>query len=394
MLEAPSYLLRLRDRLRESEPGRWQWFASDSFANDYTEAVRLELLQSTYRLEEAAHPQIYAISRRALAALGLELPVTFYQGQGDVGMNAALCYLPGEAHIVLRGQVLAALDEAELRALVGHELAHHKLWSIEGGSLRVANDVIESIAGHEGAQPSHHSTALRARRHTELYADRGSLVVCGDPRPVISCLVKVGTGLAQVDPGAYARQAEEIFTRKANVASEGITHPESFIRARAISLWHQKQVEAEPEVTAMVHGPLSLDTLDLLDQVELTRRTRALLASVIAPPWFRTEPVLAHARSFFPDALESAPVEEAVPATPSVQEYVAYLLLDFAVVDPSLGEVALAHACQLAAQHGVAEAFDKIARDELKLNRKAFEQARDQAPTLIEKARAQKEAAP
>jgi hypothetical protein len=51
LLGLPPYLLRLRDRLRtDDEPERWQWFASDRWAEDYAEAVRLELLQSTYRM--------------------------------------------------------------------------------------------------------------------------------------------------------------------------------------------------------------------------------------------------------------------------------------------------------------------------------------------------------
>lgn len=33
-LEPPPYLLRLRDWLRDAEPNRWRWFASDSFASD------------------------------------------------------------------------------------------------------------------------------------------------------------------------------------------------------------------------------------------------------------------------------------------------------------------------------------------------------------------------
>src|SRR6478609_9412451 len=124
----PPYLLRLRDRLRSDEPGRWDWFASDRWAEDYAESVRLELLQSTYRMDEAGHGELYAIARRALAALELEVPVTFYQAQsGDsAGMNASLCFLPGEAHIILRGPVLATLREAELAALMGHELAHYR----------------------------------------------------------------------------------------------------------------------------------------------------------------------------------------------------------------------------------------------------------------------------
>jgi hypothetical protein len=389
----PPYLLRLRDYLQREERGRWQWFSSDTWAEDYAETVRLELLQSTYRMDDADHGDLHAAARRALAALELDVPVTFYQAQAQDsgGMNAGLCFLPGEAHIVLRGPVLERLREPELAALIGHELAHYRLWTIEDGSLRIANDVIESIAAHAAAQPSHVATANRARRYAEIYADRGSHVVCRDPRPIVACLVKVHTGLAEVNPESYIRQADEIFARKA-LSSEGISHPEIFIRARAVWLWDQQTHEAEEAVAAMVQGPTSLDALDLLDQVEVTRHTRSLLARVLAPAWFRSDAVLAHARAFFPG--EDPTALEAAPLPPgklhaSIADYLGYVLLDFAVVDEALGEVALAHAWTQADTLGFADAFEKVAREELKMTKRAFEDFRKQVPSLLARAAAQ-----
>jgi hypothetical protein len=393
VLALPPFLRRLRDRLQREERGRWQWFSSDSWAEDYAESVRLELLQSTYRMEEASHTGLYAAAGRALTALELDIPVTFYQAQAEdgAGMNAGLCFLPGEGHIVLRGPVLATLREPELAALIGHELAHYLLWTVEDGSLRVASEVMESVAGHSGAKPSHVTTALRARRYAEIYADRGSHLVCGDPRPVVACLVKVHTGLAEVNPEAYVRQADEIFAKKA-LTSEGISHPETFIRARAIWLWHERTNEAEETVAAMVQGPTSLDTLDLLDQHDLTQHTRSLLSRVLEPAWFRSDPVLAHARAFFPDedptAFEPAPLEKS-QLHASVIDYFSYVLLDFAVVDETLGEVALAHAWTLADTVGFADTFQKVAREELKMTKRAFEEFRKQIPSLLTRATTQ-----
>jgi hypothetical protein len=396
MLTPPAYLVRLRDRLRSREPGRWQWFASDSFAEDYAETVRLELLQSTYRMDEGGHRDLYAVARRCLAALELEVPVTFYQADSGEGvMNASLCFLPGEAHVILKGPVLATLKEAELAALIGHELAHYRLWTWEACSLRLATEIIESIAIHDGASRSHVTTTLRARRWTEIFADRGSLVVCGDPRPVIACLVKVATGLSVVNAESYVKQADEIFAKKA-LSSDGQTHPESFIRARAVWQFHEKGAEAEPLVTAMVQGPTTLDTLDILEQEEMSLHTRSLVAKVLEPQWFRSETVLAHARAFFPEAevtqLDAAPLPGGLHA--SIGEYLAYVLLDFAVVDEGQGEVALAHAWNLAQLLGLTDPFEKIAREELKITKRAFEELKKQVPSLLERAAAQALATP
>jgi hypothetical protein len=383
------YLLRVRDHLREREPGRWRWFASDEATREYLEAARLELLQSTYRMEPASHPALYAIGARALSALSLDVPLTFYQASTGAGLNAGLLFVPGEAHVVLQGPVLATMNDEQLAALIGHELAHHRLASAEDGSLRVASNVLESIVARRDASPSHVVTAGRMRRYAEIYADRGALLVATDLLQAIACLVKVHTGLLEVDPAAYLRQAEEVVAK--SKVSERQSHPEMYVRAKALALFHERGLAAEDEIAAMVQGPRTMDTLDLLDQVELTDVTRRVLLGLLEPPWMRSEAVLAHARAYFADIdLPTAPARVSAAAMDvTVQEYLAYVLLDFAVVDPSLGEAALAHAIRSAAALGVADVFDRVARDELKLSKKAFEELCKKAPTLVERAAAQ-----
>jgi hypothetical protein len=384
------YLLRVRDAVRAGEPGRWSWFASDQWTTEYVESVRLELLKATYRMEPPSYGPLYAIGEQAAKALGLDIPLTFYQAQDDGAMNAALYFVPGEAHIVLRGRVLSTLRDGELAALVGHELAHYALWTYDGGSLRTANEIVESIASHEGAAPSHLTTALRMRRYAEIHADRGSYVVTSSPTDIVACLVKVHTGLTEVDPAAYMRQAKEILAKK-NVSAQGLTHPETFVRARAISLWHELGEAAETEIAAIVQGPISIDALDILDQHALTSVTRAVIEGLLSPTWFRSDAVMSHARSFFPDE-EVTPAPSRVEITAfdkSVHEYLAYVLLDFAVVDESLGEAALAHTLLQAESMGVAEPFDRLVRDELKMTKRAVDELRQKASSIAASAIAQ-----
>jgi hypothetical protein len=394
-LEPHPYLLRVRDFLRDAEPGRWKWFASDEWTADYVESVRLELLKATYRMEPASHAALYAIGARAAEVLDLNVPVTFYQAQDDGAMNAGLYFVPGEAHIVLRGRILSTLREAELAALVGHELAHYGLLTVDGGTVRIATEVIESIASHAAASPSHRTTALRVRRYTEIQADRGAYLVASTPEDVVACLVKVNTGLPEVDPAAYVRQAEEIFAKKA-VSAQGLTHPETFVRARAIALWHEKGAAAEDEISSIVQGKRSVDELDLLDQQAMTEMTRQVIEALLEPGWFRSDTVLAHARAFFPDLAPTRAREpvDAGALDRSVQEYLAYVLLDFAAVDDALGEAALAHVLRHAEAMGLEGAFDRVARDEMKLTKRSIEDLRKKAADVLERAAAQRTAEP
>src|SRR5262245_43604610 len=179
--------------LRSTEPGLWKWFSSDGYGAQYVDCVRFELLRSTYRMPQVAHEKLYAMASEVAAGFGIEAPITLYQAQEDGALNAALVFVPTEVHIVLRGPVTQTLSELELRALMGHELAHHRLWTEDAGRYHVVETLIEHVAGAPQSAPSHVQSALRHRRWTEIYADRGALVACDDLSAAVGCLVKMTT---------------------------------------------------------------------------------------------------------------------------------------------------------------------------------------------------------
>jgi hypothetical protein len=67
-------------------------------------------------------------------------------------------------------------------------------------------------------------------------------------------LVKVQTGVQDVSPDSYLRQADEIFAR-GPAKTEGLTHPEAFIRARAVKLWAENDPEANTQIARMFAAP-------------------------------------------------------------------------------------------------------------------------------------------
>ncbi len=358
----------LASALERLEPGLWRWFSSDSYGQKYADNVRLELLRSTYRLPRESHAKLYQIADEVARAFELDLPLTLYQASGDDGLNASLVFVPSEAHLVLRGSVEQLLDEGELKALFGHELAHHKFWTAEAGRFRVADEVIEYAARHRDRAPSHVQSALRSRRWTEIYADRGALLACGDLHTAVALLVKVATGLAQVDAAAYIAQAREAMAGKSDGGGSS-THPEVFVRVSALRAWHSG--EGDAKVGEFVAGKLELEALDLVQQTELTELTQRFLERVLAPEWMRTEATLAHAHRFFPDQPFSGAAHgafELPEGGDSTREYFAYLLLDFALTDPEIEELALAHAVHVARELGVHAALAKIARKELRMS--------------------------
>lgn len=390
VLEPLPYHVELRDYLKSQERELWNWFASARAQADYTENLRMDLLKSTYRLDAESHPELYQGVEAAKARLQLDIPVTVYQAQNSPQPNAALYFIPGEGHVVFSGPVLSLLSAEEIKSVLGHELAHYRLWQWEQGELHIADRLIQAVANDPRAAESHEQTARRFQLYTEIFADRGSLCVTGDIHPVVAGLVKIETGLNQVSAPAYLKQADEIFS-KDNIATEGLSHPEAFIRARALSLWHNQREQAHPHISKMIEGVESLDSLDLIGQTRMVKSTRRLLEQFLQPKWFQTAAVLGHAKLFFdnfqPAATKDPGVLEAFKASDSkTREYLCFVLLDFVTADPELDEMPLVAALEFSRQLNLDAQFEKLAAKELKLKVRDVRKLKEQAAEMLAKA--------
>jgi len=171
-------------------------------------------------------------------------------------MNGALLFIPGEVHLIFHGPVLEKLSREERVALIGHELAHYKLWSIEDGTFHIANQILDHGLAYPGARASHTETARLYRLYTELYADRGGALAVGQTAPAMAILVKTMTGLTNVDAASYLKQAAELDA--AGSTSQGNSHPEAFLRAQAVDRWWNGDAELNSWTDARLRGPLSL----------------------------------------------------------------------------------------------------------------------------------------
>src|SRR5439155_4252408 len=138
--------------------------------------------------------------------------------------------------------------------------------------------------------------------------------------------------LSNVSALAYLKQAEEIFA-KGNIATEGLSHPEAFIRARALALWQEQRNEAATQISEMIEGAPALDELDVIVQSRLTFATRRLLEHLLRPKWFQTPAVLGHAKLFFADFQPASADDLRLGnvlkfSDAKLREYLCYVLLD------------------------------------------------------------------
>lgn len=391
-LQPLPYHTAVRDFLQASDADVWAWFASQRRSPKYAEEVRFELLKSAYRIERDAQPALYGAAEQVAGLLGITAPLTIYQAQNPQGLNAELAYVPGEVHLILHGPITAQLTPVEARGLFGHELSHYLLWDSWNGEMLITNDILQALVTDEHAHSAHFATWRLFRLYTEIFCDQGALAVTGDMQSVVSTLVKTETGVPEVDPQAYLRQADEIFARE-DANATGITHPETFIRARAVRLVHESHPEADRLIARMIEGKPGMDELDLLEQERMAGLTRRLLDVFLCRRWLQNDLTLAHARLYFEDY--APPAETLTDPTlaadlrlvpESIGDYYCYVLLDFITADRDIDEPSLAAALLLAEQLGIKPRLKELARKELKLRKNQLEKVDDAKTRLLAEA--------
>lgn len=354
--------------LRSEERHAWEWSSSGELKQEGSE-VREAMLRGTYRLEQAGHPQVFEACRTAMTRLGIEAPITLYQAN-DGTMNASLVYTPGEIHLVFFGPILEKLEQAELLALMGHELSHYLLWSMGEGEHYRASRVFDHALSYPDAKPSHRETARLLSLHTELFADRGAAIAAGAPEPAVAVLIKVMTGLTNVDPAAYLRQAQEIET--AGTKSQGLSHPEAYLRARAVQLWWADDPDLANWLEKHLRGPLSIEALDLPGQSKLAQMTRAFLARFMSELDESSEELTTQLRAIFPDfgRQEEVPLDLAEIGLDRIddatRDYFIALMFDLAMADADATETTMIAAAKIAAEIGATERLTGALRRDLK----------------------------
>jgi hypothetical protein len=381
-LSAIPYHIKVKDHFFQQSK-TWQFFASAKTKADQLVLFKTELLKNTYKFNQETDTALYYKVNTVKEKLGLQnLPVTIYQAQYTDELNASIVYLENEAQIVFSGRIMQLLNEDELLAVLAHELTHIKLYSMLGGDMETADRIITSIANNFNSEASYFETARLFRLYTEIFCDRGAFAVLGNTAPVITSLVKLATGLDHVNAESYVKQAEEIFSvAGAGSQANAVSHPENFIRAKAIDLWSKKNKEAEDEIIKMIEGTVHLDQLDIFKQKELSNLTRTFLQLYLKPKWFQTSMVTGLAKQYFADfswkedaKISDTTINRINGADASVREYFAYVLLDFCLLDPNLENIPLGWAFQFAEDMQLKDVFDNIIRKELKFSDKKLQQ--------------------
>lgn len=373
-----SFHVNLRDYFKK-QTKTWQWFADNEIVQAQTEEFKTDLLKNTYRLDNESEPNLYKLLDTAKFKLGINLPITIYQSQ-SIDNNASIVIFNNEAHLVISGNILKLLTENELLALLGHELSHILLYTIEGGDFEVTSRIINTIANDHGSELYYHETARIFQLFTELYCDIGALKVCEDINTAITTLIKIHTGLEKVSAESYLKQTDEILER-VEKGSAGESHPEIYLRAKAIQLYVDDKLEYESKIEKLIYGKKDISLLNLFSKLEVYNTTKDLVDIILKPKWTQSEHCVVLYKQYFKqfNIDSTAILNEEIKAEifdtkENMQNYYAYVMLDFALCDYELREPFLGLILDIAEQIGIEKNLKKIIMKEFKLSEKTFKE--------------------
>jgi Zn-dependent protease with chaperone function len=215
-------------------------------------AVRLMFLASAVRTSERQFAHLYDMVRDAAYTLDLEKIPPLYVTQDP--MPNAMCIGMDSPVIVVTTSLVELLDEEEMRAVIGHEVAH----AMSGHAVyRTMLLILTNLATKIAWIPLGNIailgiiTALKEWfRKSEISCDRAGLLVGQDLQASMRGLMKLAGGhhLHEMNTDAFLEQAEEY--DKAGDLRDGViklmqllpqTHPFVAVRVQKLKKWAESE---------------------------------------------------------------------------------------------------------------------------------------------------------
>ena len=214
------------------------------------EALLLQHIGASVLVGPQQLPWLHRLTLEAAATLGLA-PPALYVRQSAVPNAFTLAINGRRPAVVVHTALIELLNEAELQAVIAHELGHlacdHGVWLTLAAALAAPAGSLPGVPSFvaDGAAEA----LARWARAAELSCDRAAALVARDPKVVLSLLMKLAGGspklAAQLNVEAFLAQARSYDAAAAsglgwaiaNAQLRGATHPLPVARAAEVDRW-------------------------------------------------------------------------------------------------------------------------------------------------------------
>jgi len=195
----------------------------------------------SFKLGEDLLPELYKPFMDVCDALNFREPVEFYISNApDFNASASSSQEEGEPHLVnLNSGLVNALDEDEIRFVIGHELGH-----IISKNIDIKGIIEFVFPSYQGIPLILYNKISLWDKLSELTADRYGLIACGDPNKCVSAFFKMSSGLSlnryNLNFATFLEENEKLLEsfKKENTINVA-SHPMNPIRIKALEYFAQ-----------------------------------------------------------------------------------------------------------------------------------------------------------
>lgn len=251
--------------------------------NGYGLWGRRRLLTGALRVHRGMVPKLERAFDHCKAVLGFQLPVELFV-KADADYGAFMMKSPtGPLALGITSRTVEGFSDAELRHVIGHELAHAVF---DHNALPMPlTALVEDMAGAIVARPQQMELFLWCRA-AELSVDRAGLVCAGDVDAGVRAFLKLSSGLSDASFGSF--DAANYVAQAASIASAPVarqkprddddsieafsTHPYSPLRVKAMMLYARSDAFYE-----MLGKPVPADALKINDVEDAVERDLELM---------------------------------------------------------------------------------------------------------------------
>ena len=214
----------------------------------------LEQISTSVLVGPKQLPHVHKLVLDAASVLDIDPPQLYIRQSSQP--NAYTLAISGREPVIMVHTALVELmTAAELQAVIAHEMGHlkcdHGVWLTVANLLTLGAEIAPLMPAF--VVDNFRDGLMRWVRAAELSCDRAALLVAGDPRVVVSVLMKLSGGCpklsGQLNVDAFLDQARRYDDESSsplgwylrNAQTRQLTHPLPVARAREIDEWSRSE---------------------------------------------------------------------------------------------------------------------------------------------------------